>query len=86
MAGREETVSDKEILEFFQEEDDPVLGTGDVAELLGFSKRGARDRLYKMADNGLIDYRKLGRVPAFWITDKGRAYLKGDLDESDLNA
>ena len=85
MAGREETVSDKEILKFFEDADDPILGTGDVAELLDFSKRGARERLYKLTDKGLIDYRKIGRVPAFWITDKGRAYLEGDLDADELD-
>lgn len=84
MAGREETVSDKEILQYFEDSEDPVLGTGDIADFLDFSDKGARKRLHKMAENGLLDNRKLGRVPAWWITDKGRAYLRGDLDAAEL--
>ncbi|MFD2655332.1 hypothetical protein ACFSUP_04355 [Gracilibacillus thailandensis] len=77
-------MSDKDILQFFIDAEDPVLGTGDIADFLDFSNRGARERLYKLSDKGLVDYRKLGRVPAWWITERGRAYLAGELDASEI--
>ena len=76
MAGRKDTVSDAEILEFFEDTVDPFLTTAEIADLLDFSNEGARKRLYDMADEGLLDYKRVGRSPAWWLTDEGKAYLK----------
>jgi len=67
MAGRKETVSDEEILQLFEEASDPVLTTSEVADYLDFSKEGARKRLYNLADDGKLDYKKAGRNPVFWL-------------------
>jgi predicted ArsR family transcriptional regulator len=75
MAGRKETVSDAEILRFFEESSDPFLTTVEVAEFLGFSNEGARKRLYDLADEGLIDFKRVGRSPAWWITNSGRELI-----------
>lgn len=77
MTGREVTVSDEDILRYIQNCDAPVVGTSEVADQFGFSTNtGARKRLYKLAERDLVDFKKLGRVPAFWITDEGREYLR----------
>ena len=84
MAGRRETVSDAEILRFVRDSSDPIVTTAEVAEYLEFSKEGARKRLYSLAEEGYLDFKKVGRNPAFWITDNGREFLTGDLDEDDI--
>lgn len=78
-------MDDREILRHFQESPDPILFTGEVADLLGFSNKGAIMRLEKLEDSGMLDSKRAGRVPAWWLTDRGRAYLAGDLDASELD-
>jgi len=82
--GREETVSDTEILRIFEESDDPFLFTGEVADKLGFSNNGAAARLKELAERDLLNVKRAGRIPAWWLTDRGREFLAGDLDEDDL--
>lgn len=76
MAGRRFTVSDSEILRFFQESEDPFVTTNEVADFLDFSNHGARKRLYSLAEDGLIDYKKVGRSPAWWLTDEGEQFIE----------
>lgn len=83
-AGREVSVDDKEILEVFEESPDPFLFTGEVADGIDFSTRGTLNRLHELAEKGLIDTKRSGKVPGWWLTDRGRAYLAGDLDAADL--
>lgn len=78
MAGRKQTVSDTEILEYFADSPDPVLGTAEIAELLDFSKQGARKRLYALAEKGLLNYKRVGGSPAFWLTAAGEEKLGND--------
>lgn len=78
MAGRRDTVSDAEILRFFTESNDPFLSTVEVADFLGFSNEGARKRLYDLADEGYLDYKRVGRSPAWWLTEKGVEYLRDE--------
>ena len=75
MAGRKETVSDAEILRNFKESDDPFLSTGEIADILDFTNSGARKRLYDLAEKGLLDYKRVGRSPAFWLTAEGEEIL-----------
>ena len=77
-------MSDEEILEFFSESDDPFLTTGEVADFLDFSNQGTLKRLYKLEDAELIATKRAGKVPGWWITDKGRKFLAGDLAEEDI--
>ena len=85
MAGREQTVSDEEILRFFTESEDPFLTTGEVAEFLDFSNQGTLKRLYRLEDAELIDSKRAGKVPGWWITEKGRRFLQGELDVDDVD-
>jgi DNA-binding Lrp family transcriptional regulator len=57
MAGRKETVSDREILQIFEDATDPFLSTSEVADGLDFSNEGARKRLYSLAEEGLLQYK-----------------------------
>ncbi|GAA4978455.1 hypothetical protein QTL95_09345 [Rhizobium sp. S152] len=76
MAGRKETVSDDEILRLFLESPDPFLVTNEIADQLGFSNTGARKRLYSLAEEGYIEFKKAGNSPAWWLTDAGREFLE----------
>jgi Mn-dependent DtxR family transcriptional regulator len=82
--GREETVSDAEILWIFVQSDDPFLFTGEVADELGFSNNGAASRLKDLSKRNLLAVKRAGRVPGWWITEEGREFLAGDVDEDDL--
>jgi predicted ArsR family transcriptional regulator len=66
MAGRKETVSDEEILRLFEESSDPFLTTSEVADELGFSNHGARKRLYRLAEEGELEFKRVGNAPAWW--------------------
>ncbi|WP_324757046.1 transcriptional regulator [Haloarcula montana] len=76
--GREETITDTEILRVFDETEDPALFTGEVADEIGFSNQGTLPRLRALNDEGLIATKKSGRVPMWWITDLGREFLSED--------
>lgn len=78
MVGGEETVDDAEFLQFFSDAQDPFLTTSEVAEHFDFSSKGARKRLYKLADNGYLNYKKAGNAPVFWITEEGEQYLQNN--------
>lgn len=78
--GREESVEDREILQVFEKAEDPVLFTGEVADEIGFSNQGTLPRLRKLEDLELLNSKKGGKVPVWWITDRGRAYLEGELE------
>lgn len=73
--GREETVTDKEILQVFEDAEDPALFTGEIADEIGFSNQGTILRLRALNNEGLIATKKSGRVPMWWITDLGREFL-----------
>ena len=71
-AGRfEKTVTEQEILKVFDYEDDPVLTAGEVAEgLRRFGKKmtseGVRTRLEAMAEDELVNRKKLGARAVGW--------------------
>ena len=74
--SREETISDREILLIFVESDDPVLFTGEVADEIGFSNQRTLPRLRDLEEKGLLESKSGGRVPVWWLRDKGRKSLK----------
>jgi len=76
--GREETVTDTEILRVLEEAEDPALFTGEIADEIGFSNQGTLPRLRALNEDGLIATKKSGRVPMWWITDLGREFLAED--------
>jgi transcription initiation factor IIE alpha subunit len=75
MSPRPEEEENMNLLRVVASSDDPVVTTGEVSEQVSIGRRRTRDRLYELADKGLIDYKKAGNSPVFWITEKGEATL-----------
>lgn len=71
-AGRfTENVSDQDVLKVFDYDDDPVLTAGEVADGLRrfgkeITKEGARNRLARMREKGLVERKKLGARAVGW--------------------
>lgn len=84
MAGREETVDDKQILEFVAKSPDPVVTTAETADQFGFSNSGILKRLHPLADSNLLGSKEAGRTYVWWITDQGCAYLDGEFSANNL--
>jgi len=72
-------VSDVDMLRYVRDCDAPVVGTSEIADEFGYSTAtGARKRLQKMEEQGYLASKKLGRVPAWWITDAGRERIESE--------
>ncbi|TKX52952.1 hypothetical protein EXE44_16565 [Halorubrum sp. SS7] len=56
------------VLSLFNESSDPVLTTSEVAEELDFSLSGTRKRLYQLNEDGIIDMKKAGNSPVWWLS------------------
>jgi response regulator of citrate/malate metabolism len=69
--GRKPTVSNDEILDVFRQATDPVLTTTEVAEQIELSRRGAFDRLDQLADDDVIEMKKVGETGAVWWFPRG---------------
>lgn len=81
--GRPPDVSDKEILRVFVEDSDPVLSTREVSNEIGLQLQGTSQRLVDLKERDFLGGKKIGPSNAWWITDKGHAYLDGELDASE---
>lgn len=73
--GRKESVDDKEILRVFEQADDPILFTREVAEEIEFSSQGTLPRLRQLEDRGLLASKKGGKALVWWITEEGEEFL-----------
>ena len=70
-------MSDIDMLRYVRDCDAPVVGTSEMADEFGYSTTtGARKRLKQMEEDGYLASKKLGRVPAWWITDAGLERLR----------
>lgn len=66
--GRKPRATDEEILEVVQEADAPVLSTAEVARELPIDRRSTLTRLHSLADDGELEYKKIGgRNTVWWI-------------------
>lgn len=82
---------DDAVLEFFEEQSEsialpPTAVWFNLVEVLGVldkSKETVARRMRRLPDRGLLEKVDGGRG-YYRITDKGRAYLAGDLDAEDL--
>jgi predicted transcriptional regulator len=77
------TKSDDVILEFLEEKDIAVPPMVISFNVSGVSYPTVQRRVKELADNGLVT-RYDDPQGYVEITEKGRAYLRGDLDASDL--
>ena len=64
--GRGRRVSDEEILRAFEQAEDPVLTTREVADAVGLGRRGALERRSQLKDEGVFRRKKIGEVGAIW--------------------
>lgn len=77
------TKSDPVVLEFFEEQDIAMPPAVVSFNIEGASYATVKRRLPVLAENGLLE--KVDETKGYYrITDRGRAYLAGDLDASDL--
>lgn len=80
MTGRKRTVSNEEILETLSATSDPFLTTTEIADDLDFSQPGALRRLRELEELDLVSTKKAGNSNTWWITERGLAYLGGELE------
>lgn len=81
MAGRGKRESDDAVLRQFEADDDPVYSAAQIAEGLSIDKAAVDKRLREFETAGLVASKKVGPSRAWWLTDEGRAYLAGELDD-----
>lgn len=80
VAGRKPTVSDIEILVFFQKSDDPVLVTKEVADYFGLSTVGMVKRLKALRDEGYLGNKRPSNEHIWWLTNKGSECINNPKD------
>lgn len=64
--GRKPQVSDEEILQIFQDSEDPVLIATEVAEQLPIGRRGVYERLKNLESEGTLQSKKVGGRSTVW--------------------
>ncbi|WP_128478599.1 ArsR family transcriptional regulator [Halorussus pelagicus] len=79
------TKSDPAILEFFEEQDISMPPAVVSFNIEGVSHPTVKRRMPELADHGLLE-KVEGKRGYYRITDRGRAYLAGDLDAEDLES
>ena len=66
--GRKPRVTDDEILQLFQDTDDPVLSTAEVTEQVSIKRNGTYKRLSALRDNGQLTGKNIGgRNTVWWV-------------------
>jgi len=73
---------DDRILEFF-EETDIILSPGIISANIELSRSHVSRRLSALADHGLIESSDTGHGH-YQITEKGRKYLSGEIEEDEI--
>ena len=68
----------EEILRAIESGYPPALGTSDIAEELDVERRTADKYLRRLNDEGLVATDKIGKVRAWWLTDKANQVLYKD--------
>ena len=68
MAAGQQKITDEEILEFFEKNDDPVFSAGECGSAWGMTHEGARRRLNNLVDEGRLEAKKSGdRTKVYWL-------------------
>lgn len=62
--------ADSEIVAIFEDSDDPAFFAGEIADAIGYTDEGARDRLDKLVQEGVLERKKAGkRSMVYWLSD-----------------
>lgn len=71
-------ITEADVLGVFETVDGPTITTTDVVNAVDCSRAVARNRLSALAERGLVERRKSGRVVLWWRVDEGTGrYLQG---------
>jgi len=68
--GPERKVSDKELLECFEDVEKPFVTTSDIATRVGLSKTRIRQRLQSMGPEVRIERHNVGNAVVYWLPDE----------------
>jgi predicted transcriptional regulator len=75
MAGRKPTIEKIDVLNAIATAKAPFLGTKEIADELGMSKRGILNWLDDLEEEGLLHKREIGKSMIWWLSQEGREYL-----------
>lgn len=70
MPQGEQTVDDREIIEFMQSDPDPVYTTQELASVFKMTENGIRGRLSQLHDGGRIRRKKPSSRTVIWWVDE----------------
>lgn len=60
-------VTDKRIIEEFEETEEPYLTASELAERLSMTRQGIHERLLELYESGELDRKKTGRTVGWWL-------------------
>lgn len=64
-----------DILQFFVESPDPAFVASEIADRLGSSTQGARNRLDRLVEEGYLGKKEPGaRTTLYWLTARGHSH------------
>jgi len=69
--GRNQRVTDQELLGVFRDRDDPVLSTSEVADAVPIQRRGTLTRLRELEEQGSLESKQIGGRNTVWWLDTG---------------
>ncbi|QAU12517.1 hypothetical protein EKH57_07155 [Halorubrum sp. BOL3-1] len=70
-SGRKPRATDTEILQLFEDTDDPVLSTAEVTEQLPIKRSATYKRLSSLREEGRLTGKEIGgRNTVWWIPDE----------------
>ncbi|MEZ3115705.1 hypothetical protein RYH80_07220 [Halobaculum sp. MBLA0147] len=75
-----QSVSDEDILFFFETADRPFYGTGEVAERFDLSNEQARRRLESLAETGALEEVRVNERHTAWLLDRDLVVLRAESD------
>lgn len=77
MPGRPPTVTTEEVIRAIALHPEPVVAANDIADEIGLTPPGARERMKTLVEEGYLQKKTVGSGGlVFWLTADGRALLE----------
>jgi len=73
--GPDRQVTDVEILKELRNHYSPAMNAAEIAAELPVARQTVDKRLRSLADEGLVNTRKVGTVRVWWLSDGGKLLL-----------
>mgnify|MGYP002338732209 CR=1 FL=1 len=70
--GPDRQATNKQILREIRNHYSPAVGASEVADRIDVSRQTVDRHLRELADEGLVNTRKIGRVRVWWLSNDGR--------------